>query len=335
MTVDGGTPFQPTFRQRLEYYALSLAIWVIQRLPYRLLQPLAFVLGAIVYAVDRRGREVALANLDAVFGSSFTMARKRAIARASYQNFGRTMLELFWSPNFTPEFAAKIVDLEEGGFAAPQDDPSRPVIFLCLHYSNFEWLSQMTSFHAGKAMVVTQNFKNPLLGELFDRLRGSTGHEVIPQERAMIRMFKHLKKGGNFQLVVDLNLDPNEASVVIEQFGGLKTCVTQMHVALAQRTGAMLVPAVCLPVANGRYHMTYHPPLEYPPDASAAEIAQLCWNVMETAIRERPECWLWSYKHWRFKPTDEDSSRYPFYANTAKRFDKLLRETALATCLML
>jgi len=324
-----------TWRQRLEYYSLSFAIRVIQLLPYSWLRPLASLLGSIVYLVDGRGREVALANIEAVFGSSLTEKRKRHIARASYQNFGRTMLELFWSPNLTPEFAAKMVDLDERSFVAPRDDPDRPAIFLCLHYSNFEWLSQVTSFHAGKAMVVTQNFKNPLLGQLFDRLRGSTGHEVIPQERAMIRMFKHLKKGGNFQLVVDLNLDPDEASVAIEQFGGLKACVTQMHVALAQRTGAMMIPSVCRPLPDGRYHMTYHPPLEYPPDASAAEIAQLCWNVMETAIREQPECWLWSYKHWRFKPSDADSSRYPFYANTAKRFDKLLRQTALAACLLL
>ena len=45
------------------------------------------------------------------------------------------------------------------------------------------------------------------------------------------------------------------------------------------------------------------------------------------AIHAHPECWLWPYKHWRFKPSQEDSSRYPFYANTAKRFDKLIKNS--------
>ena len=59
---------------------------------------------------------------------------------------------------------------------------------------------------------------------------------------------------------------------------------------------------------------------------TAAEIAQLCWDVLEPSVHEQPENWLWSYKHWRFRPADDQSGRYPFYANVAKRFDKLLRK---------
>ncbi len=74
--------------------------------------------------------------------------------------------------------------------------------------------------------------------------------------------------------------------------------------------------------------MTYGEALEYPEDATALEVTQLCWNALESSIREQPECWLWSYKHWRFRPLADETGRYPFYANTAKRFDKLvLRDT--------
>ena len=59
-------------------------------------------------------------------------------------------------------------------------------------------------------------------------------------------------------------------------------------------------------------------------DATPAEIAQQCWDVLEQGIREAPECWLWSYKHWRFKPSGGKTERYPDYANTAKRFDDAL-----------
>ena len=144
----------------------------------------------------------------------------------------------------------------------------------------------------------------------------------------MIRMLKHLKAGGKFALLGDLNLDPVEGSVIIETFGGLKVSATQMHAALALRTGASIIPVECRPLPDGTYRMIYHPPLEYPPTATAAEITQMCWDVLEPSIHEQPECWLWSYKHWRFKPSTGDTGRYPFYANTAKRFDKLLRQSA-------
>ena len=125
--------------------------------------------------------------------------------------------------------------------------------------------------------------------------------------------------------MIDLNLDPDEASVIIDEFSGLKTCVTQMHAALALHTGAKVVPAECRPQPDGTYRMIYHEPLEYPADATPAEIAQQCWDVLEAGIREAPECWLWSYKHWRYKPSGTNAERYPDYANTAKRFDAALQ----------
>ena len=171
--------------------------------------------------------------------------------------------------------------------------------------------------------MIAQRFKNPLIGRIFDRLRASTSHWVIPQERVMIRMLKHLRSGANSRLLYDLNLDPSESGVIIDTFGGLKICVTQMQSALALRTGAKIVPCECRPEADGTYRMVYHKPLEFSAETNAAEITQLCCDVLEPSIHEQPDCWLWAYKHWRFLSSDDQSGRYPFYANVAKRFDRM------------
>ncbi|MEX1119774.1 MAG: lysophospholipid acyltransferase family protein [Terrimicrobiaceae bacterium] len=306
-----------TFRQHLEYSGLCLAGWVVRGLPFLWLAKAAKPLGAIVFYFDRRGREVAMQNLDAAFGGSRSPSEKRRIAKSSYQTFARTMLELFWSPNLTEAVARKY-------FATRglPGTPGQPCIIVSLHSSNYEWLGQNTSFFCGPGIIIAQKLKNPLLGAYFDKLRGSTGHQIIPQERAVALMLKRLKAGGYFCAAVDLNLDPKEASVIIDEFSGLKTCVTKIHAALALHTGAKIVPAECQPRADGGYDMIYHKPLEYPPNATPDEIAQLCWDALEPRIREHPETWLWSYKHWRFRPVVPDSSRYPRYSNTAKRFDR-------------
>ena len=103
-----------------------------------------------------------------------------------------------------------------------------------------------------------------------------------------------------------------------------------MHAALARHTNARIVPAECCPQPDGTYRLIYHKPILCTPDNSAEDIAQQCWNVLEPSVRRHPERWLWSYKHWRFRPDDQSQDRYPFYANSAKRFDKKLREQALA-----
>lgn len=311
-----------TIRQWLEYAGLAFVGRVLRCLPYRWLVWFSSPIGSIAYNLDPRGRQVSMQNLDAAFGDAIDVRRKKQIAEAGYRSFARTMFELFWSPNLTEETAGKIFRTE----GLVRNASPAPAIYVTTHFSNFEWLGQNMRFFNGPGIIVAQKLKNPLLGRYFDRLRGSTGHAVIPQERAIARMLRHLKSGGYFCAVIDLNLDPDEASVIIDEFSGLKTCVTQMHAALALHTGAKVVPAECRPQQDGTYRMIYHEPLEYPADATPAEIAQQCWDVLEKGIREAPECWLWSYKHWRFKPSGTGAERYPGYANAAKRFDAALQE---------
>jgi lauroyl/myristoyl acyltransferase len=315
--------FKPTLRQRLEFLGLSSFVWLVGRLPYFCLRHIANCLGSLVYFFDKRGKQVARANLDAAFGDSRTPAEKRRIAAGSYRTFARTMLELFWSPNLSESVARRIARFEGLDLDSCHTDDRQAAVYLCLHYSNFEWLSQFGAYTITNGPVIAQRFKNPLIGRIFDRLRSSTGHQIIPQERAMIRMLKHLKGGGKFAMLCDLNLDPSEPSVIVDTFGGLKTCVTQMQAALALRTGARIIPVECRPQPDGTYRMVYRKPLDFPSGATAAEVTQLCWNVLEPSIHEQPECWLWAYKHWRFRPANDETGRYPFYANVAKRFDKM------------
>ncbi|MFV0415960.1 MAG: lysophospholipid acyltransferase family protein, partial [Chthoniobacterales bacterium] len=197
----------------------------------------------------------------------------------------------------------------------------------CMHASNFEWLSLSSTLSAAfpprAGLVLTQKLRNPHLGPIFDQLRASSGHEIIPQERAVLRMLRWLKNGGSFYMLNDLNIDPREGGVVIDAFG-MKMCVTPIHVAMAQKTGAVLLPSTATPRPDGNYDFTIYPGIHCPPEKSQQELAQQCWDVLENHVREKPELWLWSYKHWRYRPKDVSQESYPFYANVASRFDKLL-----------
>lgn len=319
---------QPTFRQRLEYWGISLGVSLVTRLPHAALAPLAQVLGFLGYYVDVRGAAVARANIKAAFGDEVTPARVRQIARGSFQTFARTMLELFWSPNLNQKLTEELGFWNRHDLAEPDNNPEDSAIYVCLHFSNFEWLGQFGAYTVYHGPFIAQKLKNPLLGPIFDGLRASTGNYVIPQERAMIKMFKHLRSGGKFSMVGDLTVDPKEGGVLIDVFNGLKMSISPMPAALALRTGAKVVPSECLLEPDGRYRMVCHPSLKFPEGTTEEQITQMCWDALEPSIRRHPEMWLWSYKHWRFKPSDDTARRYPFYANTAKRFDRLIKESA-------
>jgi lauroyl/myristoyl acyltransferase len=83
------------------------------------------------------------------------------------------------------------------------------------------------------------------------------------------------------------------------------------------------VPAISLPLPDGRYEMRFLEPILISNADSLAEITQRCWDEFEPHIRAQPEIWMWMYKHWRYLPDGAAAEQYPTYANRSKKFDKL------------
>lgn len=107
--------------------------------------------------------------------------------------------------------------------------------------------------------------------------------------------------------------------------------MTRLPGELAIRTGAAVVPVDILPRPEGGHHLRFHPEIPITETTTPAEIAQACWDALEPHIRENPELWLWSYKHWRYKPEGSEGEGYPFYASCDKGYQELLRAQGFAS----
>lgn len=317
-----------TFRYKLEALGCRTLERAIPLLSRRGCIGFAQLLGALVYRVDGHGRSVTLANLEAVFGKRLTQKQREDVARKSYQNFARTMLDLFWSQKVS---AHNFEDYTETSGFEPIIDRAkhegRGIVFVCAHQGNWEWAALAFAHLGGRATIVAQDFRNPTLTTLFAKLRSHGKHTLIPQDRAMLRLLKCVMRGENTALLADLNLLPHQGPVVIEAFGPdpLEICATRLHVILAQRGNALLVPVLTRPLPNGKIRVWAEPPIETTAQMCPRKIAQETWGVFERLIRENPELWLWSYKHFRFRPSDA-TREYPFYASVSDGFDSVRKE---------
>ena len=316
------------FRHRLEWWACRFLEIIIPSLSRRTITGFAQFLGAAVFTFDRKGRRVALANLDAVFRSDLDKIQKKDIARRSYQNFARTMLDLFWAQRVTKDnFLAftSISGFEEILQRARTE--KRGIAFICAHQGNWEWAALAFAHLGGHANIVAQDFKNATLTSLFARLRRHGKHTLISQDRAMLRLLKCVLRGENTALLADLTLDPSEGSVVLRAFGPnpLEISATRLHSILALRGNALLVPVVTDRLTDGRISVTALAPIETTPEMAARKIAQATWDVFEKIILPKPELWLWPYKHFRFRPAHTERA-YPFYSSTNSKFEELRME---------
>ena len=307
-------------RYRLEWLGVRLLAFIIQRLPRSAAVRFGRVAGALAGHLDREGRRVALSNLETVFGDRFSAKERAGITQHSYQQFASTMIDLFWNPCINARNWREFIEFDGWDEFARTVGPTGPCIIAACHYGNFEWFSLAAAYKGLVATIVSQEFKNPLLDPIFNRLREQSGHQFIQREGAIVRLYKTLRRHGTAAILIDLTLHPRQPSVIIDVLG-MKMSVTYAHAWLHRRTGMPIVPVHQEPLPCGRCRVVFHPKLEIPPEATDQQIAQLCWNQFEPVIRRNPSPWLWMYKYWRFRPTNA-TRPYPYYAHPVRRFDK-------------
>ena len=314
--------FFKSIRYRLEWFAVWSLSKLIPLLPRRGAHGLGSLLGSLAYLADYRGRENALANLEAVFGEEKPESERRQIAREAFRSFSRTVIDQFWSSRLNAENYQRYCEIEMADPEIVEQARETGAIWVTPHYSNFEWIALMMGFQGYEFTIIAQDFKNPHLTRIFQENREVSGHQVIPQQRALIRLLKNLKAGGHAAFLTDLNIKPSKAATVIECLG-FKTCVTALHADLMRRTKLPVIPGIAIPKPDGGYLMRGLEAIEITESMTDQEIAQACWNAFEPFIRENPAPWLWMYKHWRYLPEDPGDHVYPAYAQRSKAFDKL------------
>lgn len=315
-------------RYHLEWLGLVFAAKLIPLCSRKACYHVALAIGTLLSFLDRQRFKVALSNLEVAFPDRFSPRERHDIVRNSFQHFARTMVDLLWSPRLTQNNFCRYIELENFEETARDTGPERSLMIACYHYSNFEWLSLACGFLDLKGTIISQEFKNSSLDPIFKRLREQSGHELVPRERGITRLYKVLRRKGRTAMLVDLTIPPSQGAVAINCFG-LDTSVTSAHAWLHERTGVPIVPAHTEPLPGGRYKLVFHRKIANTGGMTVQEIAQACWDSFEPYVRKDPAPWLWMYKHWRYRPANPDRA-YPFYANFYRPFEKMLEANRAA-----
>ena len=156
------------------------------------------------------------------------------IGRESYENFTRTMLDLFWAPGLTRPGGEKYMEVKGlenlDALAGEADGGARGALRGIRVGEHRVRAAGVPRVHA------VAGVQESAAGQTFTDLRTCTGQEIITQEMSMLRMLRQVKKGKLVGMLIDLNLPPTQAATVIETFG-MKMCSTYLHAVLAQRDG--------------------------------------------------------------------------------------------------
>jgi Kdo2-lipid IVA lauroyltransferase/acyltransferase len=265
-----------------------------------------------------RERTVGLKNIEAVFGNTKTSAEKRRILQDSFATMGQTMLDIFWFSRNPQKRILDHVEFLEG----PLRDSffeDKPVVCITAHMGNWEIMGQTCALMGADMASIAATLKNKAVDRMFIEQRQRTGQTIIPQKGALKTLIARFRKNGKAAFVLDQNTDESEGGIVVD-FLGLPMPVSPAPAALAYRTGTEIMLGFCLPKPGGRYRIRITQSIVPPPfdkaldtDAVARELTQQIQNGISKEIREHPQYWLWSYKHWRQSPGKDFPAHYPEY----------------------
>jgi len=287
----------------LGYLLFRLSTSWVKRLPVESLTSYGEKLGLLAFHLLRRWRKVAFANLNLALGKEKGYDEIHWICRELFKNIGRDMLEIYRCPDFKDSYFKTLVRFERTEHLNHALNQGKGVIALSAHLGNFSLMGARLAKEGYPSSVVIRDPENPKIAKAITSLRDAVGLETIHDEPRMAcvsRCFKALKENRILLLQIDQNAPATEAWV---DFFGYLVPTFKGPVLFSKRTGAPILPMFMRRNSNNLHQITIHPPftLNITGDAEqdiTSNTARLT-KLIEAAIRDYPEQWLWIYR--RFK----------------------------------
>lgn len=288
---DGKDPFRP------DHFLINLAarglIGLALALPYR--TRVAFVGWLMRWVIGPLAgyRQRALENLVLIWPDR-PEAERLAIASASLDNAGRTLIENYSTRAFTAR--ARLIEPEGPGYAAliAARDARRPVILVSGHFGNYEAARAALVARGFAIGGLYRNLSNRYFNAHYVRTMQAFGGPVFPQGRAGTAGFvRHLKEGGQLVLLFDQDVPGGP----LLPFLGEPARTALSAAELALRFKADLIPFFATRQPDG---ISFRVALDAPiPHSDPDRMMQAVTQALETRVMEHPGQWFWIHRRWK------------------------------------
>jgi KDO2-lipid IV(A) lauroyltransferase len=233
------------------------------------------------------------------------------IVRGVFRHFGRLLMELLRVSRLPHDRLRAMCVFDGLERVAQALAHGRGALFVTGHFGFWELHALAHALACAPIAVVARPLDNPLLHDLLEQVRTSTGNQVIYRRGGLRRILRALQQNSGVAMLIDQHIQAPDGVMV--DFFGRPASTTSAVAVLAHRTGAAVIPVFTLPLPDGRYRMVYEHPVDPPADESHEAIrafTQRCTDVLEMYVRKYPECWLWMHRRWR-TPEAEAHGMFP------------------------
>lgn len=258
-----------------------------------------------------RGRiEVARKNLQLAFAETLSAERRERIIRGSLGNFAYWFADFMTYGSLSASEVERRVEIPHESRAAIDSaiHTGRGIIFLVTHFANWELLGIQLGYDPRlRGAVVAKQMHNSAIDRWINRIRCSSGNELIYARQANMKILRALRDGMAVAIVFDQDTTI-ERGGVYSKFLGQDCVTTRAPAAFSLMTSAPILSVYCTPLPNRRFRLHVEPVEGFNPtgdrENDVQRLTQLCNDSVEHYIREQPENYFWFHKRWKHRPPD-------------------------------
>lgn len=283
--------------QILQFFFLRLIIGAIRSLPLILCFRLGELLGLLLYLLIPYYRKLVQRNLSIAFGTTFSQARRKNLARRYFALLGANMLCAIKIPTLSKKKLHKILKIEDPTMFREVFDASYGpgVVVAISHFGNWELNAQIANFlRVRRAGAIYQRLRNKALDDLLNKDRNQ-GVITFDRKRDLPAAVTFLREGGLVGVLIDQHA--GDAGIWMPFFHKLAS-TSPLAATLAQKTGAILVHATVHTIGPARWALRLNPPTPTE-NRSVAEITYDLNCQLAKEIEESPAEWFWVHNRWK------------------------------------
>lgn len=281
----------------------GMGLWRLTALlPHAMMVWLGRWLGRLLLRVGGFRRAIASRNLELCF-PELTVQQRKILLRKNFEDLGISLFEVamaWWWP--WRRFARRF---ELHGLEHLEQLNGQGALLMAMHYTTLEIGGQVLA-HYYSTDGMYRAHKNPVYDYLQQkgRLANNPDCSVFPREDVR-GVLKALRRGRVVWYAPDQ--DYGSKLSVFAPFFGVPAATVMATAKFARAGHAKVLPFTHVRLADGRYRVTVHPPLENFPTGDDCADATRINGIVEAFIRETPEQYLWVHRRFKTRPPGEKS----------------------------
>jgi len=292
------------FKRRKNDLVFLLAfcgIALCRSIPHTIGMRLGAFIGGLAYYVLPTERKRALEHLAIAFSEEKSLAERKKIAHACFQNLGRNAVETVNLKRIRNDVNFRIT-YEGKEYMDQALSLGRGAILLTAHVGNWELLGCFMAWSGYTLNAVARKISDSRLNRILLNFREGESVRVIQRDSptAGRQLLKAIKNNEIVGILIDQD---TTVKGVMADFFGKKANTPAGPAILARRRAVPVVAYHIYRVSDWEHRIVARPPFEIvQTDDISKDIetnTEIFNSVIEQFIREHPEQWVWHHRRWR------------------------------------